>query len=118
MTLKTLNPQSSALKDLQQIPGVGKSIANDLWNIGIHAVSDLKGRDPDDLYNAVCDQVGIRVDRCLLYTFRCAVYYASNEQHDAELLKWWNWKDRANALHQGDQTKQTRQTAPRITNSA
>ncbi|NQU25233.1 MAG: pathogenicity locus, partial [Candidatus Nealsonbacteria bacterium] len=28
-----------------------------------------------------------------LYVFRCAVYFASNATHDAELLKWWNWKD-------------------------
>jgi hypothetical protein len=21
------------------------------------------------------------------------VYYASNAEHDPELLKWWNWKD-------------------------
>lgn len=33
------------------------------------------------------------MDRCMLYVFRCAVYYASSEQHDPELLKWWNWKD-------------------------
>jgi hypothetical protein len=25
--------------------------------------------------------------------FRCAVYYAGHREHDAELLKWWNWKD-------------------------
>ncbi|MFL5589918.1 MAG: helix-hairpin-helix domain-containing protein [Ktedonobacteraceae bacterium] len=30
---------------------------------------------------------------CSFYVFRCAVYYASNDIHDAELLKWWNWKD-------------------------
>jgi hypothetical protein len=34
------------------------------------------------------------VDRCVLYVFRCAVYYANNKTHDPELLKWWNWKDR------------------------
>jgi hypothetical protein len=28
-----------------------------------------------------------------LYTFRCAVYYASNKRHNPKLLKWWNWKD-------------------------
>jgi len=34
-------------------------------------------------------------DRCLLYVFRCAVYYASTspELYDIEKLKWWNWKD-------------------------
>jgi len=29
----------------------------------------------------------------VLYTFRCAVYYASNSNHDPEKLKWWNWKN-------------------------
>jgi hypothetical protein len=33
------------------------------------------------------------MDRCVLYVFRCAVYYAGNSDHDPELLKWWNWKD-------------------------
>jgi hypothetical protein len=33
------------------------------------------------------------VDRCMLYVFRCAVYYATNKKHDPKLLKWWNWKE-------------------------
>jgi hypothetical protein len=36
----------------------------------------------------------MQVDRCLLYVFRCAVYFAEHTRHDPELLKWWNWKDR------------------------
>jgi hypothetical protein len=35
--------------DLQKIPGVGKSIARDLRNIGIKSVADLKGKDPEKL---------------------------------------------------------------------
>jgi Pathogenicity locus len=34
------------------------------------------------------------VDRCVLYVFRAAVYFASNKKHDEEKLKWWNWKDK------------------------
>ena len=37
---------------------------------------------------------GRKMDRCVLYVFRCAVYFASESEHDPELLKWWNWKDR------------------------
>ncbi|MHA2066255.1 MAG: hypothetical protein ACXABY_17925 [Candidatus Thorarchaeota archaeon] len=29
----------------------------------------------------------------MLYVFRCAIYYASNNEHDPQLLKWQNWKD-------------------------
>ncbi len=78
---------------LQVIPGIGKSIAQDLKEIGIFKVSDLKGRDPQDLYDRSCALAGMKIDRCLLYTYRCAVYYASSKTHDPEKLKWWNWKD-------------------------
>ncbi|ETA68142.1 holliday junction resolvasome, DNA-binding subunit [Methanolobus tindarius DSM 2278] len=80
-------------KELMIIPGVGKKIADDLWNLGIRGVSELKNRDPENLYRQLCDFQGMHVDRCMLYVFRCAVYFASNDEHDPELLKWWNWKD-------------------------
>jgi hypothetical protein len=81
------------LKDLQVIPGVGPSIARDLIDLGILHVRDLRGASPERLYEARCEQVGQRIDRCLLYVFRCAVYYATAKRHDPEMLKWWNWKD-------------------------
>lgn len=81
-------------KELRSIPGVGKSIAEDLWNLGMRSVQDLKEQEPTELYERLCALQGVRVDRCMLYVFRCAVYYASQEHHDPELLKWWNWKDR------------------------
>jgi hypothetical protein len=86
--------RAATLKELRVIPGVGKSIAEDLWDLGLRSVQDLKGQDPEELYVRLCAMQGTQVDRCMLYVFRCAVYYASHEQHDPELLKWWNWKDK------------------------
>ena len=83
----------TVIGDLRRIPGVGPSIAEDLWNIGIRAVVELKDGDPDDLYRRICVYQGCQVDRCMLYVMLCAVYFASNETHDAELLKWWKWKE-------------------------
>ena len=85
--------KQAVLKEFRQIPGVGKSIAEDLWNLGLRSISDLKNQDPEALYMNLCAVQGTHVDRCMLYVFRCAVYYASNVTYDAELLKWWNWKD-------------------------
>ncbi|MEO8086759.1 MAG: helix-hairpin-helix domain-containing protein [Bacteroidota bacterium] len=82
-----------SLKDLQRIPGVGKSIANDLWKIGIKKVEDLIDQNPQKLYDKSNRQEGVIQDRCLLYVFRCAVYFASNKKHEKEKLKWWNWKE-------------------------
>ena len=83
-----------ALRELMQIPGIGKSIANDLWNIQIKSIADLKGKDPQALYVISNLYVGVVQDRCLLYTFRCAVYYANTPpaKRNPEKLKWWNWK--------------------------
>jgi hypothetical protein len=80
--------------DLRRIPGVGKIIARDLQELGVDSVSDLKDADPEQLYEKLCLRKGVRVDRCMLYVFRCAVYFASRKNHDPELLKWWNWKDK------------------------
>jgi hypothetical protein len=86
--------REDAIKDLRQIPGVGVSIATDLWNIGIRSVADLKQKDPEQLYEASNHFAGTVQDRCLLYVFRCAVYYAETPLHEREpeKLKWWNWK--------------------------
>lgn len=79
---------------LQAIPGVGPSIAADLVGIGINQVADLKNQDPQDLYQRVCRQQGQVIDRCLLYVFRCAVYYASTPHPDPAKLQWWWWQDK------------------------
>ena len=79
--------------ELQAIPGIGPSMADDLRSLGIMKVADLKRADPQRLYDRLCEITGAKQDRCVLYTFRCAVYYASRPVHDPEKLKWWNWKD-------------------------
>jgi len=85
--------KTKALKELQVIPGVGKAVANDLWNLGYKKISDLKNKNPEKMYEKLCELQGTLVDRCMLYTFRCAVYYASNTKHEPEKLKWWKWMD-------------------------
>jgi hypothetical protein len=80
--------------DLTQIPYVGNSIENDFKSIGITRISDLKGKDPDELYSKICAAKGHQVDRCLLYVCRSSVYFAENENPDPEKIKWWNWKNK------------------------
>lgn len=79
--------------DLLNIPGVAENMKRHLQNIGIGCVGDLKGQSPDDLYNRSCVYSGCNMDRCVLYVYRLAVYYAENEAREPEKLKWWNWKD-------------------------
>jgi hypothetical protein len=85
--------ESRPLAELQTIPGIGKSISLDLYRMGIHRVSDLKNKNPEKLYAQSNHQKGAVQDRCLLYTFRCAVYFSKTKNPNPTLLKWWNWKD-------------------------
>lgn len=77
----------------QAIPGVGPKIAKYIWELGYQDVAELKDEDPEEMYLRFCALKGKEVDRCLLYVFRTAVYYASHDTHDPDRLQWWNWKD-------------------------
>lgn len=93
---------------LQAIPGVGPSIAADLRALGMKDPTDLRGRDPEVLYARSNRLRGVVQDRCLLYVFRCAVYFASMSRHQPELLKWWSWSDTAIARREGRPPRRAR----------
>jgi len=88
--------KQQSVKELTIIPGVGESLATDLWNIGITTIADLKEKNPNELYDLSNRFAGTVQDRCVLYVFKCAVYYASTPKDEQEIdkLKWWNWKDK------------------------
>ena len=90
----TAEAYKEAIKQLTKIPGVERSVADDLIQMGITSTADLKNKDAEKLYNKSNRQSGNVQDRKLLYVFRCAIYYASSETHDKAKLNWQSWKDR------------------------
>lgn len=80
--------------DLKIIPYIGDKTKEALLNIGITCVEDLIGKNPEDLYSKDCIVKGFVEDKCQLYLFRMAVYYAEHTIREEEKLKWWYWKDR------------------------
>lgn len=85
---------AKASSGLESIPGVGPRVAKVLRDLGYRDVADLRDADPEEMYTRLITLSGEYQDRCVLYVFRCAVYFASEESYDPELLKWWAWKDR------------------------
>ena len=81
-------------RDLLTIPNVGKNTKEDLLKLGVTCVEDLKGKNQEELYEKDCEIKKYREDKCQLYVFRQAVYYAEHETHEQEKLKWWYWKDK------------------------
>lgn len=88
-----MDERDAAIKDLRRAPGVGKTIAQDLYDLGYRSVDDLRGQNPQNMYDTHCRHKGTIVDPCLLYTFRCAVYFAETSDPEPEKLKWWHWVD-------------------------
>ena len=91
---KTTYGKAGILKQFQTIPSVGKACSLDLWNIGLRSIADLKGQNPRILYDRLNTITGMTHDICMLYTLRCAVYFATEKDHENEKLKWWYWKDK------------------------
>jgi hypothetical protein len=82
------------LTDLEKIPGVGAKMAKELHLLGYRHAEQLKDKSPEQMYQRLMEMRGHHIDRCVLYVFRCAVYFASNTVHDPAKLKWWYWKDK------------------------
>ncbi len=79
---------------LRAIPGVGAATEGDLRALGITRVDQLVGVDPESLFQRLAVHQGGHTDRCNLYVYRCAVYWAEGGRAP-ELLRWWAWKDAA-----------------------
>lgn len=79
--------------NLRTIPGIGETIEQNLIDLGYTSIASLKGADAEEIFARDCASRGCQLDRCLLYMYRLAVYYANHDTHEPEKLKWWNWKD-------------------------
>lgn len=82
--------------DLITIPGIGKKMAQHLSNIGYPTVASLKGQNPEEIYLKHClhHGAGNMSCRCVLYSYRLAVYFADHDgslPHDKQ--NWGDWKD-------------------------
>jgi Pathogenicity locus len=76
-----------AVRTLQALPNVGPAIARKLVRLGITDPTDLRGQDPDLLFERLCAIDGRRHDPCLLDTFVAVVDHADG----APARPWWHY---------------------------
>jgi len=74
---------------ITDIPNVGKSIAEDLAELGISFPHQLIGIDPYALYQRINAESGTRHDPCLCDTFIAAVRFMEG----APSRPWWHYTD-------------------------
>ena len=85
------NPTSAT--ELQSLPSIGPSLERCLLDLGFQSPVDLEGQNPERMFTDLCEIRGQKIDRCVLYSFRCAVHAATSGDEDPESRKWWNWMD-------------------------
>lgn len=83
---------------LTTIPNVGPAVARRLVRLGIAAPEELRGRDPEELFERTCLLEGRREDPCLLDTFTAAVAFADGEP----ARPWWHYSRERLARAAGD----------------
>ncbi len=83
------------MTELRRIPTIGANMEEQLIRLGYSTLDSLIGQDPEEMYRRDTVLHGGSLDRCVLYVYRLAVYYAENRDHlDPDLCRWWAWKDK------------------------
>jgi len=84
-------------RSLQDLTSVGPAIARDFELLGVRSVAQLSRRNPEKLYEKLCEITGQAQDICCLDVFRAAVAQARNPRLPAEQRQWWYWSRRRKA---------------------
>ncbi len=74
-------------EQLEQLPNIGPSLADDLRSIGVMQPQDLVEGDAFALYQALCKASGKRQDPCVLDTFMAATDF----MRGAPPRPWWTY---------------------------
>ena len=73
------------VKQLTDLPNIGKACAADLRLLGIDKPEQLLGQNPYDLYQTLCNKTGQRHDPCMIDVFISITRFMAGE--DAK--PWW-----------------------------
>lgn len=73
------------LHTLTDLPNVGPAMARDLQRLGFDHPDQLRGRNPQELYDRLCALTGLRQDPCVLDVFVSVIRFMDGE----EPRPWW-----------------------------
>ena len=81
------DPDRKTVSQLDELPNIGKTIANDLHLIGIDHPKKLIGKEPFELYNKLCKKSGKRHDPCVIDVFMSVIHFMEG----GEPRPWWSF---------------------------
>jgi hypothetical protein len=82
--------------ELEALPNIGPSLAQDLRLLGIEHPSQLAAQDAWSLYESLCRATRVRQDPCVLDTFMAVCDF----MRGAPPAPWWSYTQRRKDLYQ------------------
>lgn len=86
------------VRQLTDLPNIGKAMAADLRLVGIQSPAQLKGRNPVALYRQLCTITGQRHDPCVIDVFISITRFMDGE----EAKPWWAYTAERKAMQVAD----------------
>jgi hypothetical protein len=94
-----MNPvkvKRDCVKQLTDLPDIGKAMAEDLRTIGIIKPEQLTGRSPYEMYQELCSKTGSRHDPCVIDVFVSITRFIEGDNP----RPWWEYTaERKRALN-------------------
>ncbi len=78
-------------RELKDLVSIGPAMLRDFELLGITSVAQLSRRNPEKLYEKLCQITGQAQDICCLDVFCAAVAQARDPLLPAEQRQWWYW---------------------------
>ena len=79
----------SEVKQLTDLPNIGKASAEDLRVLGIRSPVQLAGKCPFELYERLCRKTGVRHDPCVIDVFMSVTSFMDGGPAKA----WWDFTE-------------------------
>lgn len=75
------------VKQLTDLPNVGKATAGDLALLGFHTPEQLVGQCPFEMYERLCQKTGYPHDPCVIDVFMSITHFLNGEAP----RPWWEY---------------------------
>jgi hypothetical protein len=84
-------------QQLSDLVSIGPAMLRDFKLLGVRSVAQLARRNPEKMYEKLCQVTGQVQDICCLDVFRAAVAQAKNPNLPTEQRLWWHWSRKRKA---------------------
>jgi hypothetical protein len=88
-------------RKLCDLVSIGPAMLRDFELLGIASVAQLSKRNPEKLYERLCQIKAQPQDICCMDVFHAAVAQARNPRLPLEQCQWWYWSRRRKARDGG-----------------